>query len=173
VIRSSCFRVFLFAGWFMASQLDLAKGREIVARWCNLAERRLDHLTELFDSGRWRRFYDEQVFLENIREAKTAVETWRDLLSREASRDNRAVDLSWLGRGRTTLPQVEFRPDPLHPSRIAAIPIDQPHDVPALPEDGHVVNEIHSVSVEPAVAVASVQDLAAVAARYPLLRNTL
>src|ERR1700761_2846677 len=96
----------------MASQLDVAKGREIVARWCDLAERRLGYLTELFDSGRWRRFYTQDAFLENVREAKVAVETWRNLLSREATRDNRPIDLSWLGRGRTAPSGSAFRSDP-------------------------------------------------------------
>jgi uncharacterized repeat protein (TIGR03809 family) len=64
----------------MASQLDVARGREIVARWCKLAEQRLDYLTELFETGRWRRFYSEGAFLENVREAKAALDTWRDLL---------------------------------------------------------------------------------------------
>jgi len=66
------------------------------------AERRLEHLTELFESGRWRRYHTELEFLENIQEAKAAVETWRDLLSREASLENTAIDLAWLGRRRTT-----------------------------------------------------------------------
>ena len=89
----------------MTSQLDAAKGRDIVARWCNLAEKRLEYLTELFDSGRWRRFHSEQAFLDNIREAKNAVETWRELMSREATRDNMPIDLSWLGRARTAIPR--------------------------------------------------------------------
>ena len=86
----------------MAHPADVARGRNIVARWCNLAERRLEHLTELFESGRWRRYHTELEFLENIQEAKAAVETWRDLLSREASLENTAIDMSWLGRRRTT-----------------------------------------------------------------------
>lgn len=86
----------------MAHPADVARGRDIVARWCTLAERRLEHLTELFESGRWRRYHSERQFLENIQEAKAAVETWRDLLSREAARDNTAIDLTWLGRRRTT-----------------------------------------------------------------------
>ena len=86
----------------MAHPADVARGRNIVARWCNLAERRLEHLTELFETGRWRRYHTELEFLENIQEAKTAVETWRDLLNREASLDNTAIDLTWLGRRRTT-----------------------------------------------------------------------
>ena len=85
----------------MTSQLDVATGREIIARWCALAERRLEYLTELFDSGRWRRFYGEQAFLENVREAKSAVKIWHNLLSRDASRDNQPIDLSWLGRSQT------------------------------------------------------------------------
>ena len=105
----------------MALPADVARGRNIVARWCNLAEKRLEHLTELFESGRWRRYHTEREFLENIQEAKAAVETWRDLLSREASLENTAIDLTWLGRRRTTplprdvgyrQPVVHLRPQP-------------------------------------------------------------
>ena len=89
----------------MTHRADVARGRDIVARWCTLAEQRLEYLTELFETGRWRRFHSELGFLENIQEARTAVETWRGLLMREASRDNSAVDISWLGRGRVTVPR--------------------------------------------------------------------
>lgn len=82
------------------TQRDVERGREIVERWCGLAEQRLAHLAELFETGRWRRYHTEAAFLENIREAKAAVETWRMLASREATPDNRPLDLSWLGRGR-------------------------------------------------------------------------
>ena len=91
----------------MTHQFDVARGRDIVARWCALAEQRLEYLTELFETGRWRRFHSELAFLENIQEAKAAVEIWRDLLTREASRDNPAVDISWLGRAEATLPRGE------------------------------------------------------------------
>ncbi|MGC1666106.1 MAG: TIGR03809 family protein, partial [Bradyrhizobium sp.] len=80
----------------MTQRYDVARGRDVLARWCNLAEQRLEYLTELFETGRWRRFHSEVAFLENIREAKSAVEIWRDLSTREASPDNNAVDLSWL-----------------------------------------------------------------------------
>src|ERR1700748_1290135 len=95
----------------MTHRQDVARGRDIVARWCSLAERRLEHLTELFETGRWRRYHSETAFLENIREAKAAVETWRNLLTREASRENYALDISWLARPRTTLSQdTQHRP---------------------------------------------------------------
>src|SRR5882724_7693549 len=80
----------------MTDRLDVARGRDTVARWCALAEQRLEHLTELFETGRWRRYHSELSFLENIQEAKNAVETWRSLATREASLDNSAVDISWL-----------------------------------------------------------------------------
>ena len=87
----------------MTHRADVARGRDIFVRWQTLAERRLDYLTMLFETGRWRRYHGERAFLENIQEAKIAVETWRDLVTREASRDNSAVDISWLGRSRATL----------------------------------------------------------------------
>src|SRR6202022_4924926 len=86
---------FSLAGWFMTHRPDVARGRDVVARWCALAERRLEYLTELCETGRWRRYHSEFAFLENIREAKTAVEIWRDLSLCEASRDSSAVDISW------------------------------------------------------------------------------
>ncbi|MGY3453574.1 TIGR03809 family protein [Bradyrhizobium sp. USDA 4353] len=78
MIRAECVRP-LFSGSPMTHRLDVACSRELAARWCALAERRLDHLTELFDSGRWRRYYTEQAFLDDLRHAKAAVQTWQGL----------------------------------------------------------------------------------------------
>ncbi|RXG96872.1 TIGR03809 family protein [Bradyrhizobium zhanjiangense] len=58
---------------------DGAVSRDIAARWCALAEQRLQHLSEMFETGRWRRYHSEIAFLENIQEAKRAVQTWRAL----------------------------------------------------------------------------------------------
>src|SRR5258708_37511159 len=92
----------------MAQRVDAARGQEraqeILDRWCALAEERLDHLTELFETGRWRRYHSEVSFLENIQEAKSAVETWRRLATREASLDNTRIDISWLNSPKTVPP---------------------------------------------------------------------
>ena len=98
-IRFSCVRpLSTLAGPIsMTDRSDVARGRTVVERWCLLAEQRLDYLTELYESGRWRRFHTELDFLDNIQEAKRAVNTWRGLLTSEASPDNRPIDLSWLG----------------------------------------------------------------------------
>jgi uncharacterized repeat protein (TIGR03809 family) len=167
----------------MAHPADVARGRNIVARWCNLAEQRLEHLTELFESGRWRRYHTELEFLENIQEAKAAVETWRDLLSREASLENTAIDLSWVGRRRTTpLPRdTGYRQPVVHlkpqPAPIAAtLPRDIPADVlVALESRLAVADEAPSVPDAPALDEMALPplDLDTMKERYPLLRNAL
>ena len=172
----------------MALPADVARGRNIVARWCNLAEQRLEHLTELFESGRWRRYHTELEFLENIQEAKAAVETWRDLLNREASLENTAIDLTWLGRRRTTplprdtgyrQPVVHLRPPPApivatpHCRRAAR---DVPADVlVALESRLAVADKAPSVPDAPALDEMPLQplDLDTMKQRYPLLRNAL
>ena len=166
----------------MTHHADVARGRDIVSRWCNLAEQRLEYLTELFETGRWRRFHTEQEFLENIREAKAAVELWRCLETREASLDNTAVDLSWLGRRQSTQKiserLYERAPPPPQPAPVAAEP--SPRDVP-----GDVVIALESVLAD-STAASSVPDAPALVdpnlpsldlnvmqERYPLLRNAL
>jgi uncharacterized repeat protein (TIGR03809 family) len=159
----------------MTQRLDVARGRDIVGRWCALAEKRLDHLTELFETGRWRRYHSELAFLENIREAKAAVELWRDLSIREASRDNSAVDISWLGRTRTTLPRGEMLRDHVH--RLQPPPAEMPADPP--PPDVSIVSETVRVSSDEAPSVPDSRaaeltpGIAVMHERYPLLRNAL
>jgi uncharacterized repeat protein (TIGR03809 family) len=187
----------------MTHRADVARGRDIVARWCNLAERRLEHLTELFETGRWRRYHSERAFLENIQEAKAAVEIWRDLLTREASRENVAVDISWLGRATATLPDDaqprRIRPFSLQP---ASFPDERPRAVvptglEALGVSSRVSPEAPSVptvdapAFEPALppafepvfssvpeptpnhASALTSDLSVMQQRYPSLRNAI
>jgi uncharacterized repeat protein (TIGR03809 family) len=50
-----------------------------VSRWRKLAEQRLEHITELFVSGRWQRYFSETDFLEMVRQTKDAVAIWRRL----------------------------------------------------------------------------------------------
>lgn len=187
----------------MAHSADVARGRNIVARWCNLAERRLEHLTELFESGRWRRYHTEREFLENIQEAKVAVETWRDLLSREAALDNTAIDLTWLGRRRTTplpltpLPRdqglrppivtrqpkpVQHQPKPVQPKPIPVVvaapppPRDVPPDV-LVALESQLAAAAEARSAPDVLGLEDMQfpalDLDAMKERYPLLRNAL
>src|SRR3954469_19760956 len=111
----------------MAQRVDAARGQEIINRWCALAEQRLEHLTELFETGRWRRYHSELSFLENIQEAKRAVETWRRLATREASLDNSAVDISWLNSPKPVPPRRNplsgyYAPPPPRRAEIRLLP---------------------------------------------------
>src|SRR4249920_3368264 len=109
---------------------DGARGRGIAARWCNLAERRLDYLTELFESGRWRRYYTELSFLENIQEAKAAVEAWRDLLKQESSPENFAISMALLRASRTTVPRSKGFSAPVPRMQPQPAPVPRPQPAP-------------------------------------------
>jgi uncharacterized repeat protein (TIGR03809 family) len=160
----------------MTHRLDVKRGRDIAARWCNLAEQRLEYLTELFETGRWRRYHSELAILENIREAKSAVEIWRDLSIREASRDNSAVDMSWPGRTRTTLPWVErVREQDRRLQRQAAETPNQPSAsvISIVPKTDSLRSE--QASCAPAMDDASelAPDMTVIGERHPLLRNAM
>jgi uncharacterized repeat protein (TIGR03809 family) len=158
----------------MGSQLDVTRGREIVARWCALAERRLDYLTELFETGRWRRFYGEHEFLENIREAKNAVGAWRDMMSCEGSRDNRSIDMSWIARRRTPAQRAEMWRDPLPLVEVAEILRGDGRQEEIAREGASITaGDVPSVPATEEVARAIAPEFRTIAERYPLLRNAL
>ncbi|THD62820.1 MAG: TIGR03809 family protein [Bradyrhizobium sp.] len=165
----------------MTHLLDVARGHGIVARWCAFAEQRLEYLTELFETGRWRRYHSERAFLENIQEAKTAVEVWRDLATREASRDNRAIDASWLDRAAPPLPREDTPRDRVRSvaPQPAEMPVSSPsQDVPVAAQPGRVASDeapFAPVSDAPVLndALEPVLDIDSIEQRYPLLRNRL
>jgi hypothetical protein len=134
-------------------------------RWCALAEQRLQHLTELFESGRWRRYHSQRDFLENIREAKRAVETWRVLSGRSPARRNEAPRFFVRESGPAALTLASA------PSIDA--PLTEADSVPA--EEVPVAPTIDLVALERALIAPSRPrlDVAAIEQRYPLLRNAL
>jgi uncharacterized repeat protein (TIGR03809 family) len=144
------------------------RGRDIVARWCILAEQRLEYLTELFETGRWRRYHSELAFLENIQEAKCAVEIWRGLSTREAPRNNSAVNIPWLGRVRATPARSEGWREHAHrlqpqSAQLAAEPPPHPVSIPDQAERDLATEN----NPQPLLDVATIQE------RYPVLRNAL
>jgi len=165
----------------MTHRVDVARGRNIVARWCNLAEQRLEHLTELFETGRWRRYHSEVEFLKNIQEAKAAVDTWRELL-REASLDPSEVAALRRHAARSTPPRDDRFVEPaqrLQP-QIAPIAMAPPRDIPgdvlvALESQLVLADEAPSAPDVPALDEMPLPalDLDVMQERYPLLRNAL
>jgi uncharacterized repeat protein (TIGR03809 family) len=163
----------------MTYRSDVTRGRNIVARWCDLAERRLEYLTELFETGRWRRFHSEAAFRENIREAKSAVETWRNLLTREASMNNSAVEMSRVVHSSVaTGPRAQTTHD--QPRRLSPAAIPQPSPRPIVvtsAKTGRVSsNQAPSVPAMDMPTLGGIAELLpdnAIERRYPLLRNAL
>jgi uncharacterized repeat protein (TIGR03809 family) len=142
----------------MTHRQDAAVSRDLVARWCALAEQRLEYLTAMFESGRWRRYYGELAFLENIREAKTAVEKWRRLSTPAAARENPAIDIAW-----QVMPSAPVMVRPAFDVPVTAEKADEAPSAPA----------VDLVALEHALNEVLVPALSAIEQRYPLLRNAL
>ena len=144
---------------------------DVLGRWRTLAEQRLEHLTELFESGRWRRYYGEMAFLENIREAKVAVETWRGLSAPRAAAEP-VISLTRLEPARNRLPRMAEPPPaialkPTMPPLATKAAALTPDEAPAAPA-------IDMLALERALDVPDpLRDFDLVAQRYPLLRNAL
>jgi uncharacterized repeat protein (TIGR03809 family) len=54
---------------------------DLLARqWRDLADRRCEHFADLYRTGRWKLYYEEeQEFLACMREANDAADTWHRL----------------------------------------------------------------------------------------------
>jgi uncharacterized repeat protein (TIGR03809 family) len=149
----------------MTHRKDAARDADVLGRWRMLAEQRLEYLTHLFESGRWRRYYGELAFLENIREAKVAVETWRGLSTGRAMPERPVMRVTW------PTPEPPSRARAIEPApMIAAEPIELPvtdeADIVPVVVDMFALEQALD-SPEPAL------DLAAIERRYPRLRNSL
>ena len=130
--------------------------REIAARWCALAEQRLEHLSEMFETGRWRRYHSELAFLENIQEAKRAVQTWRALASGGDVAAAAASVTSAFGWTPATMPRVfpreqaqTVQPKAVHIASETAVPV-------RLEPEPDVLAEIVEAPIAPAAPMAPV-----------------
>jgi uncharacterized repeat protein (TIGR03809 family) len=52
---------------------------EITRKWHALAERRRAHFIDLYDSGRWKRYYTESDFVAQMRDTVKLADTWARL----------------------------------------------------------------------------------------------
>lgn len=63
----------------MPAQIPHRMSAEITQKWRDLAERRRAHFIELYDTGRWKRYYTEEQLLARMREAVRLAEIWEQL----------------------------------------------------------------------------------------------
>jgi uncharacterized repeat protein (TIGR03809 family) len=54
----------------------------IAQKWRDFAERRCADFTELYTSGRWKRYYTEPELIARMREVAGAAETWAKIAPR-------------------------------------------------------------------------------------------
>ena len=52
---------------------------EVAQKWRILAERRRAHFVELYNTGRWKRYYSEEEFLLKMRDAMKASDRWAEI----------------------------------------------------------------------------------------------
>jgi uncharacterized repeat protein (TIGR03809 family) len=165
-------RIFLLTGWIMTHRQEsvrefvrgAAGSREIAARWCALAEQRLEHLSEMFETGRWRRYHSEIAFLENIQEAKRAVQTWRAIATGGDVAAAAASVTSAFGWSPATMPRVfprEQQAQTVQPKML------QPKAVHIAPETAVPVKLAPRPNVLAEVTEAPLAPLAAPAAMAP------
>src|SRR4051812_46832919 len=151
--------------------------RSIALRWATLAEKRLDYLTELFDTGRWRRFHNEADFLDNVHEAKSAVERWQAMARGEfvapVIRVAKAAVTVALQAEPVAVAFAEPEPHEAEP-REAEVLYFEDHATRARAQTASAVNP--AADCEPPLEVIEPLDLfdhEAMVARYPMLRAAM
>ncbi|MET4119414.1 putative repeat protein (TIGR03809 family) [Bradyrhizobium sp. JR1.5] len=147
---------------------DGAIGRDVAARWCALAEQRLVHLSEMFETGRWRRYHSEIAFLENIQEAKLAVQTWRALATGADVATAAASVSPAFGWSPATMPRMFPREQQAQTVQPKAVHIVPETAVPVRldPKPG-VLAEISEAPTAPVAAPAPMAPLKVPAAMAP------
>ncbi len=132
----------------------------------------------MFETGRWRRYHSEIAFLENIQEAKRAVQTWRALATGGDVAVAAASVSPVFGWSPATMPRVfpreqqaqTVQPKAVHIAPERAVPVRLDPKPDALAE----VTEAPLAPIAPPAAVASftapaaLPPLRAPAARAPL-----
>ena len=63
----------------MLQWASIAAFEQTSRKWRALADRRCADLAELFQSGRWKRYYTEEQFLHRLRDAIRASERWAEI----------------------------------------------------------------------------------------------
>jgi hypothetical protein len=73
-------------GWGMPVTRGGLPFDDLSRRWHDLAERRLEHFTELYRSGRWQRYYaSEEQFAARMLDVIRAAKVWARLAGRAQS----------------------------------------------------------------------------------------
>lgn len=132
----------------------------------------------MFETGRWRRYHSEIAFLENIQEAKRAVQTWRALATGADVAEAAASVTPAFGWSPATMSRAfpreqqaqTVQPKAVHIAPETAVPVrlDPKPDVLADITEAPIAPFDEPAAVAPLTAPAVVPPLEAPAARAPL-----
>ena len=132
----------------------------------------------MFETGRWRRYHSEIAFLENIQEAKRAVQTWRALATGADVAAAAASVTPAFGWSPATMPRVfpreqqaqTVQPKAVHIAPETAVPVrlDPKLDVLAEITDVPIAPLSVPPAMAPATAPAAVASFTAPAVMPPL-----
>ena len=56
---------------------------KIAEKWRDLAERRRDYFSELYSSGRWKRYYEQDGLLAQTREVAEICDRWAAIVEQQ------------------------------------------------------------------------------------------
>lgn len=128
----------------------------------------------MFETGRWRRYHSELAFLENIQEAKRAVQTWRALANGEDVAAAAASVTSAFGWSPATMPRVfpreqaqTVQPKAVHIAPETSVPVRLEPKVDVLAE----IVEAPTAPVAPAAPMMPAASTAPVASIASFLQT--
>jgi hypothetical protein len=62
----------------------------VALKWRDLIERRRAHFIELYLTGRWKRYYDEEQFLEIFRDTMNIADRWIEIAPKPGDAERQA-----------------------------------------------------------------------------------
>ena len=66
--------------YLMTDRPAFRKLGKIAEKWRDLAEKRRDHFSELYSSGRWKRYYEQDELLAQTREVAEICDRWASIV---------------------------------------------------------------------------------------------
>ena len=78
----------------------LKKNEENARKWRALVQRRREHLTELYRSGRYKKYFTEEKLLHQMRETAKAAQDWDAVIAAAASESKVDQAVHTLERGK-------------------------------------------------------------------------
>ena len=66
----------------------------LARKWHALAERRRNHLKELYETGAWKRYFSEDTLRTQMRDAVREVEHWGAMLNDGAAGESHRAEVS-------------------------------------------------------------------------------